>query len=179
MPEGEEKKVNISYEVLFELVRREKDRDDLQPLEPTFFQDLVEYINEKRQILKEQNLFIAEKKRERSTSQGLIEAYIHTGGRIGAMVEVNCETDFVARTDEFKELAHNLAMQVAAQDPQFISMEMVPEGTDIEAQEACLLLQPYIKTPSMTIQDVINEFIAKVGENIRVSRFVRFELGEQ
>jgi len=131
------------------------------------------------QILKERNLYIVERKRERLTSQGLIEAYVHTGGRIGAMVEVNCETDFVARTDEFKELAHYLAMQVAAQNPQFISPETVPEGADIEAEEACLLLQTYIKDPHMTVQDIINETIAKVGENIKVSRFARFELGEQ
>ena len=131
------------------------------------------------QILKEQNLFIAEKKRERSTSQGLIEAYVHTGGRIGAMVEVNCETDFVARTDEFRELAHHLAMQVAAQDPQFILPETVPEGANVEAHQACLLLQPYIRNLNMTVQDLINETIAKVGENIKVSRFVRFKLGEQ
>ena len=131
------------------------------------------------QILKQRSLFKAEKKRERVASQGLIEAYIHAGGRIGAMVEVNCETDFVARTDEFKELAHNLAMQVTAMPPQFISGEEVPEGTDIEAQTACLLLQPYIKNLDMTVQDIINETIAKVGENIKVSRFARFELGEQ
>ncbi len=130
------------------------------------------------QILKQQNLFKAEKTRNRKVSQGLIEAYIHGGGRIGAMIEVNCETDFVARTDEFKELAHHLAMQVAAMCPQFISKEEAPEGADIEAQAACLLLQPYIKNPSMTIQDIIDETIAKVGENIKIARFARFELGE-
>ncbi|MFC2056565.1 elongation factor Ts [Chloroflexota bacterium] len=136
-------------------------------------------IEKAMQILKEKNLFKAEKKRQRTASRGLIEAYIHTEGRIGAMVEVNCETDFVARTDEFKELAHHLAMQIAAMTPQFISLETVPKGADIEAQAACLLLQPYIKDPDMTIQDIINETIAKVGENIKVSRFARFELGEQ
>ena len=130
------------------------------------------------QILKQQNLFKVEKKRTRSVSQGLIEAYIHTGGRIGAMVEVNCETDFAARTDEFKALAHNLAMQVAAMSPQFISQEEGTETADIEAQTACLLLQPYIKKPDMTVQDIIDEAIAKVGENIKVSRFARFEVGE-
>ena len=130
------------------------------------------------QILKQLNLLRAEKKVKRSTTQGIIEAYIHTGGRIGAMVEVNCETDFVARTGEFKELAHHLAMQVAALPPQFISKEEAPEGANIEPQADCLLLQPYIKNPDMTVQDIITETIAKVGENIRVSRFIRFKLGE-
>jgi len=129
------------------------------------------------QILKQRNLLRVESKAKRSTTQGLIEAYIHTGGRIGAMVEVNCETDFVARTDEFKALAYNLAMQVAAIPPQFISPEEIPEGADVEPQTACLLLQPYIKDLDKTVQDIIAETIAKVGENIRVSRFARFELG--
>ncbi|MFC2021961.1 elongation factor Ts [Chloroflexota bacterium] len=131
------------------------------------------------EILKKWSLFKVEGKKNRLASQGMIEAYIHGGGRIGAMVEVNCETDFVARTGEFKELAHNLAMQVAAMTPQFVSPEEVPEGADIEIQAACLLLQPYIKNPDMTIQDIINETIAKVGENIKVSRLARFELSEQ
>ena len=130
------------------------------------------------QILKERSLFQAQKKANRSTTQGIIETYIHTGGCIGAMVEVNCETDFVARTDEFKELAHHLAMQVAAICPQFVSREEIPEGADdIEPEKACLLLQPYIKDPTKVVQDIINETIAKVGENIKVSRFTRFELG--
>jgi len=129
------------------------------------------------QILKQQSLFQAEKKAERSATDGVIEAYIHAGGRIGAMVEVNCETDFVARTDEFKELAHNLAMQVAAMCPEFISSEEIPEEEDKDPKTACLLLQPYIRDPEKSIQDVITETIAKVGENIKVSRFARFELG--
>ena len=128
-------------------------------------------------ILKERSLVTVQKKVERSTSQGVIEAYIHTGGRIGGMVEVNCETDFVAHTNEFKELAHNLAMQVAAIEPQFISKEEIPEGADIEEPEnVCLLLQSYIKDPDKIIQDIINETIAKVGENIKVKRFARFAL---
>ena len=113
------------------------------------------------QILKQRNLFQAESKAERSTTQGIIEAYVHIGGRIGAMVEVNCETDFVARTDEFKKLAHHLALQVAAMPPQFISREEVPEGVNIEPQVACLLLQPYIKDPTRTIQDIIIETLLK------------------
>ena len=130
------------------------------------------------QILKERSLIKAEKKKTRSASQGLIEGYIHAGGRIGAMVELNCETDFVARAAEFKELAHHLAMQVAAQDPKFISKEEIPEGADVEPEAECLLLQPFIKDPEQKVQDMITEVIAKVGENIQVRRFARFELGE-
>jgi len=128
-------------------------------------------------ILREKGLLKAQKKAERTTGQGLVEAYIHTAGRIGAMVELNCETDFVARTDEFKELAHCLAMQVAAMAPKYVSEEQIPEGVDIEPNEACLLLQPYIKDPTRTVKDIIVENIAKVGENIRVRRFNRYELG--
>ena len=134
-------------------------------------------IEKAQQILKEKGILKAQKKLERSTTQGVIETYVHTGGRIGAMVEVNCETDFVTRTDEFKELAHNLVMQVAAMPPQFISDDEVPEGTDVEPQVDCLLLQPFIKDPSKTIQDIIVETIARLGENIKVARFTRFELG--
>lgn len=130
------------------------------------------------QILKKRSFFKAEKRKNRIATQGLIEAYIHGGGRIGAMIEVNCETDFVARTDDFRALAHNLAMQVAAMAPKFISKEEVAEGADVDPQSACLLLQPYIKNPTVTVQEVINEAIAKLGENIKVSRFARFELGE-
>ncbi len=131
------------------------------------------------EILKEKGQLKAAKKADRATGQGLIEAYIHTGGRIGAMIELNCESDFVARTSEFKELAHNLAMQVAALDPQYVSKEEIPEGDEKEVETACLLLQPYIRDPGRTVQDVIVETIAKVGENIKVSRFSRFELGSK
>jgi elongation factor Ts len=129
------------------------------------------------QVLKEKGLLKAEKKADRVTEQGLVEAYVHTGGRIGALVEVNCETDFVARTDEFRELAHDLAMQVAALSPQFISEEELPVGADVEPQAVCLLQQPFIRDPGKTVHDTIVEVIAKVGENIKVSRFTRFELG--
>ena len=135
-------------------------------------------IDKALQILKENGLLKAKKKAERATSQGLVEAYVHAGGRIGAMVELNCETDFVARTGEFKELAHCLAMQVAAMSPQFISEEDIPEEADVDPKAACLLLQPYIKEPAMTIQDVVVEAVARVGENIKVGRFTRFELGD-
>jgi len=131
------------------------------------------------QVLKEQSLFKAEKKTKRTTSEGSVDAYIHPGGRIGAMIELNCESDFVTRTDEFKELIHCLAMQIAAMSPKFISEEEIPEGDDVDPHTACLLLQPYIKDPDRNVQDIIVENIAKVGENIKVSRFARFELGTQ
>jgi elongation factor Ts len=128
-------------------------------------------------LLKEKGLLKAQKKSERATSQGLVESYIHTAGRIGALVEVNCETDFVARTDEFKSLAHCLAMQVAAMDPQYISEKEIPKRKKVIPAEACLMQQPYIKDPTKTINDIITETIAKTGENIRVNRFIRYELG--
>jgi elongation factor Ts len=135
-------------------------------------------IDKAMEVLREKGLLKAQKRSERATSQGLIDSYIHTAGRIGALVEVNCETDFVARTDEFKGLAHCLAMQVAAMSPKYISETDIPEGSDAVPNEACLLLQPYIKDPTKTIKDVINETIAKTGENIKVRRFLRYELGD-
>ena len=130
-------------------------------------------------ILKEKNLLQVEKKAARVTSQGLIESYIHAGGRIGVLVEVNCETDFVARTEVFKELAHNMAMQIAALSPVCVSKEQLPQGSDLDPQTASLLSQPYIRDTTITVQDIVNAAIAKTGENIRVKRFVRFELGEE
>ena len=132
-----------------------------------------------RELLKQRGLLIAQKKVKRTATQGLVEAYIHAGERIGAMIEVNCETDFVARTDDFRKLAHDLAMQVAAMQPMFISKEEVPETSEAEPQTACLLFQPYIRDQSRTVQDIINETVAKVGENIKVRRFARFEVCEQ
>jgi elongation factor Ts len=121
----------------------------------------------------------AEKKAGRATAQGLVESYIHAGGRIGALVEVNCETDFVARTPEFKNLAHELAMQVAAHSSTMaVSKEQLPEDVDRPAEEVVLLEQPYIRDASKTIRQLINETIGKTGENIQVKRFQRFELGE-
>jgi elongation factor Ts len=130
------------------------------------------------EVLKEKGLLKAQKRAERATGQGLIDAYIHTAGRIGALVEVNCETDFVARTDEFKGLAHCLAMQVAAMAPKYVTENEIPEGSDIVPSEACLMLQPYIKDPTKTIKDVVAETIAKTGENIKIRRFIRYELGD-
>ncbi|MBM3118390.1 MAG: elongation factor Ts [Chloroflexi bacterium] len=129
------------------------------------------------EILNERGLALARKKANRAADQGIIEAYVHPGGQIATLVEVNCESDFVARTDEFKELAHNLALQIAAMSPQFISPDDMSQEADSDPKETCLLLQPFIKDPNKSIQDIITETIAKVGENIKVRRFVRFELG--
>ena len=132
------------------------------------------------ELLKAQGLAKAEKKAERTARQGLVDSYIHAGGRIGSMVEVNCETDFVARTDDFKRLAHDIAMQVAATNPKVIGNESNPEsstdGQDV-ADEDVLLKQPFIKDPSMSIEALVKNAIAKTGENIVIKRFARFELG--
>ena len=129
-------------------------------------------------VLQERGMAMAEKRMHRETSQGLVDCYIHAGGRIGAMVEVNCETDFVARTDDFKTLAHELAMQVAATNPLSISEDDLPSGAEGDTVELCLLRQPYIRDGSRTVGDMVKDVIAKTGENIRVRRFARFELGQ-
>ena len=139
-------------------------------------------------ILRQQGLAKASKKSGRTALQGVVEPYIHSGGRIGAMVEVNCETDFVARTADFKELAHDVAMQIAATNPRVVSADQLSEqelaalareyGSRDEAIAAVSLLdQPYIKDAKRTIGDLVTEAVAKLGENIIVRRFARFELG--
>ncbi len=134
-------------------------------------------INKAFDALQAKGFLKAAKKAERVTGQGLVEGYIHTGGRVGALIELNCETDFVARTEEFKKLAHEIAMQVAAMCPLYLSEADRPTDCEVEVNSACLLTQPFIKDPSKTIRDLITETIARTGENIRLKRFVRFELG--
>jgi elongation factor Ts len=129
-------------------------------------------------VLQERGMALAEKRMHRETAQGLVECYIHAGGRLGAMVEVNCETDFVARTDDFKRLARDLAMQIVASNPLSVSEEDLPSGAEGDPTELCLLRQPFIKDESRTVQEVVKEVIARTGENIRVRRFARFELGQ-
>lgn len=157
--------------------------------------------------LREKGLAAAAKRADREAEEGLIEAYVHTGSRIGALIELNCETDFVARTEGFKELAHDLAMQVVAAKPLYLAPEDIPADV-LEAekdiyrtqarelgkperiiekivegklqkyyQEVCLMKQPFIKDDELTVQDVLTQAIAKTGENIAVRRFARFELG--
>ncbi|MEE9284628.1 MAG: elongation factor Ts [Dehalococcoidia bacterium] len=120
---------------------------------------------------------IAEKMAGRAASQGLIESYVHQGGRIGVLVELNCETDFVARTDEFKNLAHEIALQVAAMTPKYVGIDDLPEDIDGTLAEVSLWHQPFIRDPSKTVKDLVAEAIGKLGENIRVKRFTRYELG--
>ncbi len=134
-------------------------------------------IEEAVRVLKRRGLAIAEKKSSRVASEGVVEAYIHHTGKIGALVELNCETDFVAHTEEFKQLAYNLAMQVAATSPQFLTAEEIPPEEELDPGQACLLLQPFIKEPGRTVGEIVTDTIARMGENVRVRRFVRFELG--
>lgn len=139
-------------------------------------------------LLRQHGLAKAEKKAGRAALQGLIEPYIHGAGRIGAIVEVNCETDFVARTEDFRGLAHDIAMQVAATAPRYVSEEEIPAdafdalerefGSRKAALEAVSLLdQPFIKDGKQNVRDLIRERIGKLGENIVVRRFARFEVG--
>lgn len=130
------------------------------------------------EILQQQGLERAERKSGRLARQGVVDSYIHAGGRIGVLVELNCETDFVARDEGFRALAHDLAMQVAATGPEFVDLEDAPADLpDEEKPQKVLLLQPFIKNERQTIRDLIIERAARFGENVRVRRFVRFELG--
>lgn len=165
------------------------------------FDKAVEYLREK-------GLAAAAKRAGRAASDGIIGVYVHHGSRVAAMVELNCETDFVARTEEFQTLAHDLAMQVTATQPQFLTREDVPpkvietEKRTYRAQmadqnkpehildrivegklkkfyqEACLLEQPFIKDDDLTVDDLIKNAIAKIGENIVLRRFVRYQIGK-
>lgn len=133
--------------------------------------------NKAKSILREKGMEAAAKRSDRTTGQGVVEAYIHGGGRIGALVELNCETDFVARTDAFRGLARDIAMQVAAMDPLALSPEDVPADAAGTPEERALLTQAFIKDGSRSIQQMIQDVIATTGENVRVNRFSRFELG--
>jgi len=165
-------------------------------------------LGEAEVVLRKKGIASASKKSARSTKQGVITSYIHPGAQLGVLIEVNCESDFVARTDDFLELVHDLAMQIAAADPQFIRKEDVTQAAldkekDIQRgralgegkpekmvdkivegrmnkyyEEVCLYEQPFIKENTTSIADVIKAKIAKLGENISVSRFVRFKVGD-
>ncbi len=127
-------------------------------------------------ILRERGLASAKKREGRIAAEGIVGSYIHMGGKVGVLVEVNCETDFVARSDDFRQLARDLALQIAAMNPKRIGNEDEPGGEELEPQEV-LLTQQFIRDPSQTVQDRINETVGRVRERIVVSRMARFELG--
>jgi elongation factor Ts len=138
-----------------------------------------------KDLLRKRGLEMAAKKGDRTANEGRIESYIHNGNKMGVIVEVNCETDFVARNEDFCAFTKGLAMHIAAMNPKYIKKEEIP--ADVLAKEpdqaafikaACLLSQPYVKDASKSIQDLLNELVAKIGENIVVSRFVRIKVGE-
>ena len=159
-------------------------------------------------FLREKGLASAAKKQGRIAAEGIVDSYIHMGGKVGVLVEVNCETDFLAKTDEFKELVHDIALQIAASAPEYVSRDEVrTEHLDHEKEilaaqarnegkpekiiekmvegrvekfykEVCLLEQPFVKNPDVTIEQMITEKVAKIGEKISVRRFVRYKLGE-
>ncbi|RBP41153.1 translation elongation factor Ts [Garciella nitratireducens] len=160
------------------------------------------------ELLREKGLSAATKKSGRIATEGIVDSYIHLGGRIGVLVEVNCETDFVAKNEEFKSFVRDIAMHIAAAKPLYISKEEVPEeviekeknilknqalnegkpehivGKMVEGrikkyyQEICLLEQPFVKDPDKTIEDIVKEQISRMGENIKIRRFTRYEMGE-
>ena len=130
-------------------------------------------------ILREKGVASAEKRAGRDTGQGLVESYIHAGGRIGVIVEINCETDFVARTDTFKSLCHDVALQIAGIPTTLaITEDELPEGAEGLLEETVLMKQSFIKDSSRTIEALVKEAISQTGENIRIRRFTRYELGQ-
>lgn len=138
--------------------------------------------------LREKGLLKAADKSARAAKEGLIEPYIHAAGRLGVLVEINCETDFVARNEAFKQFAHDVAMHIAAAEPDYISEEDVPKKiisgmSDVEEKaylkEKVLLNQGFIKDESMTIGQLLTDLVAKTGENVIIRRFARFGLGEE
>jgi len=165
--------------------------------------------DEAQAILRKKGIAVAAKRADRIASDGAVVSYIHGGGRIGVLVEMNCETDFVARTEKFQELAKNIAMQIAAAKPKWVAPENVPEDAlarerEILIEQAknegkpaniaekmvegrlkkfytefCLVNQPYIRDESITVQDLINDLAGQVGEKVGVRRFVRYALGEE
>lgn len=159
--------------------------------------------------LREKGISVAQKKSTRTANEGLITSYIHAGGKIGVLVEINCETDFVARNEEFKEFSKDIAMQIAAVKPLYVKRDDIPQdviekekeiyATQAKAtgkpdkviekivegklekfyEEVCLLDQPFIKDSNVKVKDLLTNLIAKIGENIQIKRFVRFQVGEE
>lgn len=165
-------------------------------------------IQKAQELLRQKGLASADKKSARIAAEGLVSSYVHFNGKIGVIAEINCETDFVARTDDFKELVHDICLHIASQNPEFVSKEEISEEyienerrieagkedlqgkpEEIKAKMVdgrlqkllstkCLLEQPFVKDTEKTVEQLIKEKIAKIGENIKIRRFVRYELGE-
>lgn len=131
-----------------------------------------------KELIRQQGIASAAKRADRATSEGVVESYIHGGGRIGALVELQCETDFVARTDAFKQLARDVAMQIAAMNPLALVAEDVPADAPGNLEDHALLKQSFIRDPSQTIEQLVQAVVGQTGENIQIGRFSRFELGE-
>ncbi|MCU0538459.1 MAG: translation elongation factor Ts [Desulfobacterales bacterium] len=166
--------------------------------------DMVQAVD----VLRKKGLATAQKRAGRATSEGTIASYIHMGGKLGVMVEINCESDFVAKNDAFQEFARNIAMHIAASNPLGVRPEDIPEAVVAKEkeiytaqaretgkpekviekivegklkkffEESCLMNQPYVRNPDIRISDLLNELIAKIGENISIKRFVRYQVGE-
>ncbi|MFN7472728.1 MAG: elongation factor Ts [Roseiflexaceae bacterium] len=137
------------------------------------------------EMLRERGLKVSDKVKGRDANEGRIETYVHNGAKMAAMVEINCETDFVARTPDFLELCKNIAMHVAAVNPKYVTTDEVPEAEVAASgltaakyyEEVVLLKQPYVRNPSQTIEDMIQAAVAKLRENVVVRRFTRYEIG--
>jgi len=196
-------------EITAEMVKELRNRTGIGVMEcKEALQEASGDIEKAIEILRKKGHARAQEKSTKEVADGIIGSYVHATNRIGVLIEINCETDFVARNEEFKELVKNLAMQVAASSPQYISPEDVPaeiverEKEIIKAQlqdskkpaeiiekivqgklakfyeEVCLLDQPYIKDDKMKVRDLVNSHISKFGENIKIRRFVRYEIGK-
>ncbi len=142
-------------------------------------------IKKAAELLRKQGLEIAAKKQTRAAKEGRVEAYIHHGNKVGAMIEVDCESDFVAKNEEFSRFTRDLAMQITATSPLYIKKEDVPaEVVEHEKNKEefyknhCLMEQPFVKDPSITVKDYLGTIVSKLGENIVVRRFTRFKVGE-
>ncbi len=162
-------------------------------------------VDEATTILRKKGAATAAKKADRATNQGLIESYIHVGGKVGVLLEINCETDFVARNEDFKQFCKDVCLQIAAANPLYVSRDQVPEADLAKEREIaaaqvlgkppaavqkivegkldkfystiCLLDQPFVKLPEKSVKDILTEKITKIGENLQIRRFTRYQLG--
>lgn len=206
---GETEGIRTMPEITAQMVKELRDRTGAGMMEcKTALKEANGDLAEAEVVLRKRGIASASKKSARTTRQGVIGSYIHPGSQLGVLVEVNCESDFVARTDDFAELVKDIAMQIAAADPQFIrredvTAEVIEKEKDIQRaralaegkpekiidkilegrmskfyEEICLLEQPFVKENTMKVEDLIKTRIAKLGENISIARFVRFKVGD-